>query len=90
MDELEKLRLKINEVTIDIFKLIKKRLELAREIGKIKALRGLPIRDKEAERRLLSTVRKTCEELKIFPELGEAVAKLLIKYSIKVQEENDN
>lgn len=90
MDELESLRLKINEVTVDIFKLIKKRLELAREIGRIKALKGLPIRDEEAERRLLSTVRKTCEDLKIFPELGEAVAKLLIKYSIRVQEQSGN
>jgi len=90
LDELETLRLKINEITVDIFRLIKKRLELARAIGRIKALKGLPIKDEEAERRLLSTVRKTCEDLRIFPELGEALAKLLIKYSIKVQEESDN
>lgn len=90
MDELETLRLQINEVTVDIFRLIKKRLELARSIGRIKALKGLPIKDEEAERRLLYTVRKTCEDLKIFPEFGEALAKLLIKYSIKVQEESVN
>jgi chorismate mutase len=89
LDELETLRLRVSEITIQILKLVKKRQELTREIGRIKALKGLPIKDVEAERRLLSTVRKTCEDLKIFPELGEELTKLLIKYSIKIQEESD-
>ena len=86
MDELENLRLKITEVTMEILKLVKKRLELARQIGRIKAWRGLPIKDKNAENKLLSRVLKTCEDLKIPPELGEELTRLLIKYSVKIQE----
>ncbi|WXG40488.1 MAG: chorismate mutase [Candidatus Freyarchaeum deiterrae] len=89
MDELETLRLRVGEITTEILKLIKKRLELAKAIGRLKTLRGLPIKDDEAERRLLVNVRKTCEELKIFPELGEELTNLLIKYSIKIQKESD-
>ncbi len=88
MEDLEALRLEIVDVTIEILKLVKKRLELAREAKRIKALKGLPIKDEYAERRLLSKVRETCEELNIFPELGEELTKLLIKYSIKIQEED--
>lgn len=89
MEDLEALRLEIVDVTIEILKLVKKRLELAREAKRIKALKGLPIKDESAERRLLSKVRETCEELNIFPELGEELTKLLIKYSIKIQEEDE-
>ena len=89
MEELETLRLKISEITTEILRLVKRRLELAREVGKIKALKGIPIKDENAERRLLSSVRKACEDLRIFPELGEELTRLLIKYSIKIQEESD-
>jgi aspartate aminotransferase len=86
LEEIEALRLKINEITIEILLLVKKRLEIAREIGKVKALKGIQIKDEDAEKRLLSNVQKTCEDLNIFPELGEELTKLLIKYSIKIQE----
>ncbi len=89
MEELETLRLKISEITIKILELIKKRLELAKEVGKIKAAEGIPIKDEDAERKILYDVLKACEDLKIFPELGEELTKLLIKYSIKIQEESD-
>ncbi len=87
MEELEALRLKIVDVTIEILKLVKERLDLAREVKRVKALKGLPIKDEYAERRLLYKVRETCDELNIFPELGEELTQLLIKYSIKIQEE---
>ncbi|MGQ9720289.1 MAG: chorismate mutase [Candidatus Jordarchaeum sp.] len=89
MEELENLRLKISEITFEILRLVKKRLELAREIGKIKSLKGIPIRNENAEMRILYQVQKVCEDLEIYPELGEELTKLLIKYSVKIQEENE-
>lgn len=89
MEELENLRLKISEITFEILRLVKKRLELAREIGKIKSLKGIPIRNENAEMRILYQVQKVCKDLEIYPELGEELTKLLIKYSVKIQEENE-
>ena len=56
--DIDWLRLKIDELDIQILELINKRAELAIEIGKLKKAKGLPIFSPERERELLAELRK--------------------------------
>ncbi len=53
---LAKLRDRINEIDREIMRLLRERIEIAKEIGKYKKKKGLPIWDPQREREILETV----------------------------------
>ena len=61
MTELEELRTKIQEVTIEMLSLLKTRTEIAQEIGKIKNKEGMSVSDESREDELRELVKKRCQ-----------------------------
>ncbi|ACJ16628.1 chorismate mutase [Thermococcus onnurineus NA1] len=56
--KIKELRGEIDRIDEEIIKLLEKRLEVAREIGTLKAAAGLPIIDNEREREVLERAKK--------------------------------
>jgi len=79
LDRLQELRCKIDEVDQEIIELLDLRMKLAKEIGAIKKRCGMKIKDREREKEVLERARKY---KRIFEEI--------IKFSIKVQEEDED
>jgi prephenate dehydrogenase/chorismate mutase len=86
-DDVEALRGKIAAVDREILRLARERIDVAREIGRIKVRRAQPVRDYAAERLVIERTRATCAELGLPFELGEGVLHVLIEEAVRVQEE---
>src|SRR5690606_28100994 len=67
--------------------LVARRLELARQIGKLKLDSGLPIKDYKVEKDVISRAATKARELGIYAQLGEELARLLIRYAVTAQDE---
>ena len=85
--ELERLRDEIARVTLEIFRLCKRRIELARKIATVKMKEGLPIEDLKVERNLKRRVLEFCRGSGIEDEFCIGLLDLLIRESKRVQEE---
>ena len=59
MPDINELREKIDKIDIGITKLIESRVEVAREIGRLKAIKGLPLEDTKREEVILENVSKS-------------------------------
>jgi chorismate mutase len=82
-EELEVLRNEVKVVTGKIIKLLGKRLELTRKIGKIKVSLGMPIIDPKVENELRKSVSSLCKKNGVNEIFGLLILNLLIKESIK-------
>lgn len=85
MDEVDELRKKILEATIDVLRAIRRRVELVERLGKVKRERGLPIRSPEVERELISRVREEGARMGLDPDFCENIVRAIIEYSVSVQ-----
>jgi len=84
-DEVEELRRKVLEATIDVLRAVRRRVELVEELGRVKKRRGMPIRSPEVERELIFRVRKEGESMGLDPDFCEKLTRMLIEYSVSVQ-----
>ena len=84
--DLEELRNEIATVTLEVFALCRKRLELARRIAAVKAKKGLPIEDLKIEERLKRRVLEFCRGNNMDDEFCIKLFDLLISESKRVQE----
>lgn len=89
IDKLENLRKEIKRTDKEIVRLVRKRVSTAKEIGKIKRKRKMPVRDFKVEKEVVQGFHKNCRELGLEAPLGEEMAKVLIKYSVKAQLEDE-
>ncbi|MDH3518177.1 MAG: chorismate mutase, partial [Acidimicrobiia bacterium] len=71
----------------EIVRLLARRQELATEIGRVKAARGLPIRAPQREDELLAIIRDEAELRGISPEHAQALFELVLAESRRVQEQ---
>ena len=85
MDELEKLRGEMREVTAEIMKQVKKRMEIAKNIGEIKSKKGLDVVDERAEDELRSFIMKLCMQIGLEQDLGARLLNILLNESARVQ-----
>jgi len=85
MDDLEKLRGEMREVTSEIMKQVKKRMEIAKKIGEVKSKKGLDVVDERAEEELRSFIMKLCSQIGLEQELGARLLNILLNESAKVQ-----
>ncbi len=85
MDELEQLRGEMREVTAEIMRQVKKRMEVARKIGDVKSKRGLDVVDERAEQDLRSFIMKICSEVGLGQDLGSRLLNILMSESARVQ-----
>jgi aspartate aminotransferase len=85
MSDIDNLRDKMDEITIEMIRLLKKRTKIAKEIGNIKKDLGLGITDEKREEALRSKVVSLCSEIGIDEKLGAKFLNFLLNESIKVQ-----
>jgi len=82
---IDALRREIRDITIEIFRLIGKRLSLARKIAKTKIQEGLSMEDREVERELREIVSEKCKSHGVNLNFGLRLLNLMIKESKNVQ-----
>ncbi|HYB93185.1 MAG TPA: prephenate dehydratase [archaeon] len=74
-NKIDALRKKIDQIDIEISKLLKKRAEIAKNAGKIKKLHSIPIRDLEREKAVLNRMSDEAKKLGLESEDVKAVYK---------------
>jgi len=86
-ETLAALRAAIEGVDRRIFRLLGERLELAHRIGEVKLDKRLPIRDFRVETQVLERAADLSRGIGLEPALGRELAGVLLRASIKVQED---
>src|SRR5690606_21530347 len=84
-EELTALREKIAETDEQIMLLLKQRMQLAQEVGKVKAHYRLPIKDYRVEKSVIDRNRSFAKENQLYASMADEVSQLLIKYAVLAQ-----
>jgi len=88
MSDIEEHRKKIEEVTLEMIKLLKTRTDIAKQIGDAKASLGMTVTDEEREDALRKQVTKLCKEIGLDQSTALKFLNLLLNESVKVQSDN--
>ena len=88
MADINELRSKMDEITIEMIKLLKTRTEIAKEIGKVKKNIGKGITDETREENLRTKIIDICRELDFEESIATKFLNFLLNESIKVQSVN--
>lgn len=83
--ELNEIRDEIGRIDLQILELTKRRLELAKEVGKNKVETGAAVRNIEVENRVIDRYRGFALENGMNPTCAETICKTLMQESIEVQ-----
>ena len=85
MSDIEEHRKKIEEITLEMIKLLKTRTDIAKQIGDAKANLGMTVTDEEREDALRNQVTKLCKEIDLDQSTALKFLNLLLNESVKVQ-----
>jgi len=85
LERLAHLRKQIDRVDEQILTLLRERVSISEEIGKVKAENGLPIRDEQREREVLDRVASEAEVKGIDPEIARRIFREIIELSVEAQ-----
>ena len=88
MSDIEEHRKKIEEITLEMIKLLKTRTDIAKQIGDDKASLGMTVTDEEREDALRNQVAKLCKEIDLDQSTASKFLNLLLNESVKVQSES--
>lgn len=88
MSDIDQLRNKIDEITLEMIKLLKSRTDIAREIGQIKKNLGKQVTDEAREQNLRNKVVSLCKEIGLDDSIGKKFLNFLLNESVKVQSTN--
>jgi len=88
MSDIEEHRKKIEEITLEMIKLLKTRTDIAKQIGDAKASLGMTVTDEEREDELRTQVAKLCKEIDLDQSTASKFLNLLLNESVKVQSDN--
>ncbi len=87
MSDIDQLRNKIDEITLQMLNLLKERTEISKQIGDLKKSSGLGVFDEAREEQLRKKVNVLCQEISLDESLGKKFLNFLLNESIKVQTE---
>jgi len=85
MSDIEEHRKKIEEITLEMIKLLKTRTDIAKQIGDAKASLGMTVTDEEREDAIRTQVTKLCKEIDLDQSTALKFLNLLLNESVKVQ-----
>ena len=88
MSDIEEHRKKIEEITLEMIKLLKTRTDIAKKIGDAKASLGMTVTDDEREDVLRNQVTKICKEIDLDQSTALKFLNFLFNESVKVQSDN--
>jgi len=88
MSDIEEYRKKIEEITLEMIKLLKTRTDIAKQIGDAKASLGMTVTDEEREDALRNQVAKLCKEIDLDQSTALKFLNFLFNESVKVQSDN--
>ncbi len=88
MSDIEEHRKKIEEITLEMIKLLKTRTDIAKQIGDAKANLGMTVTDEEREDALRTQVTKLCKEIDLDQSTALKFLNFLFNESVKVQSDN--
>ncbi len=88
MSDIDQLRNKMDEITLEMIKLLKSRMQIAKEIGEIKKNLGKQITDESREENLRNKVVSLCNEVDLEESIGTKFLNFLLNESVKVQSTN--
>lgn len=87
MSHIDELRNKVDEVTLEMIKLLKTRTDIAKEIGNIKKNLGLGITDQVREEQLRAKIISLCHDIGLDESIGTKFLNFLLTESVKMQSE---
>ena len=85
MSEIDKLRKKMETITLEMIKLLEARTDIAEKIGKIKNDLGISVTDESREVELREKIIAECKTLKLDEKIGTRFLNFLLNESVKVQ-----
>ena len=85
MTEIEELRKKIEEITIEMLSLLKIRTEIAQEIGRIKKEQGMNVSNESREDDLRQLIKNECKKIGFEENTALRFLNFLLNESVKVQ-----
>jgi chorismate mutase/prephenate dehydratase len=88
-DEIAQYRDEINRLNKQILELIKARITVALEIGKVKRKYGKPIVDKKREEAVIKQVRSLAIDNGVSPDSAERIFREIIRACIEAEETLD-
>ncbi len=88
MSDIEEHRKKIEEITLEMIKLLKTRTDIAKQIGDAKANLGMTVTDEEREDALRTQVTKLCKEIDLDQSTALKFLNFLFNESVKVQSDS--
>src|SRR3989449_3596497 len=88
MDDVNRIRDRIDELEQEIVRLLKNRYENARLLGRIKQKRGLDYRDPEREKVILRKIERTATSLDINPKFIRPVFEQILALSVEAQQDH--
>ena len=89
MSDIVELRNKMDQVTLEMMKLLNTRNEIAKEIGQVKKNLGRGITDEVREENLRTKVISLCNEIDLDASIGTKFLNFLLNESIKIQSPMD-
>ncbi|MCI4432625.1 MAG: aminotransferase class I/II-fold pyridoxal phosphate-dependent enzyme [Nitrosopumilus sp.] len=88
MAEINELRDKMDEITIEMIKMLKTRTNVSKEIGEIKKSTGKGITDETREDNLRTKIITLCDELDFDESIAMRFLNFLLNESVKIQSDN--
>jgi chorismate mutase len=85
MDKIKDLRLKIDQLDMQVIALLKKRFEISDLIGKIKTKEKLPLIDKERKKQLITSKIEFTRKMGISENFIKKLFSLIHDYSVEIQ-----
>jgi len=85
MEDIRKLRKRIDEVDEQILHSLSERAKISAAIGLMKKKQGLPVKDDDRETKLYVNIKKSAAELGLDPAKVEAIYRQIVEMCTSVQ-----